>query len=183
MINDVHVAAGRTDQVLKKIIADEVLIVGTPHAMILSRKNHHVEPFVLINKRIGEAERRDPWHVVIHIAGDKHELTFQVPGKFHVGWYAATLCQAVERLAPPLDILIVVMVAGGGDGYFIKVGVSEDSGCGHESAARMSIDTHTAKIHERILGGEALKGMLVIGERIIAQVTVAEAVEVVPTEW
>src|SRR4051812_8624485 len=76
-------------------------------------------------------------------------------------------------LTPPAIVNTVIVIAGRGNGNFVKVGIDQHRSRAHKSSTRMSIDPYPIDINKRIAIGQLLHHSLSVGQSIIAEVTIS----------
>ena len=191
MVNNVNVPRRWLQQVFHEIVAYQVCVVWRHESVVFSGENEHVEAFARFDEGIGQpvgGRRRD---ILVHVACHQQQLAFQIACQFCVGgdvggesclpvYGIGLFLQPVERFAPPLYVDVVVVVARGGYAHFVEVWIGQHGCRSLETSSRVSVNAHAVEVNEGIAAAQFFNGVLVVGQRIVAQVAITEAIEVVP---
>ena len=111
-------------------------------------------------------------------------ITFQLLGNLRIGGYLVNegrialfghlFLYPMMSFTPPAVIDVVVMVSGTRNGHFEEIRILTNGRRTHESATRMAMNAHFVNINEGMALSQLFDGVLMVGQRIVAHVSIAK---------
>ena len=115
------------------------VFVHVAEAMTLGGEHEHVKAFVGVDEGMNNTLGITRVNVVVDVAVNEHETTFEILGDFGVCLDRVDKCSVtffryfffhtVVGLAPPAVIDVVIVVTGTRNGRFEEVGINEHCSC------------------------------------------------------
>ena len=159
-----------------------------------SGNDKHIEILTGLNQSLSHTVCMCRIHVLIHISGYKHQVSFQILGYLCIRLYSKLVfiffglvtqtvfhhllyfSYTIVTFSPTTVIDTIIMVSGTRNGSLIKVRISADSSRSHKSATGMSVDTNFLTVNKRVALSQLLNSILIIFQRIITHIAVTVTV-------